>query len=234
MARRAKVTCSIVTTSDGGGSDSGNFSLDDKGSGETFEDVRQREESSIATAGQLGAAFLDLDTPKVIEQFAMRSIDGAEVGIRYNGAPASVVGVGGAFATIVNGDAFTLDLDQGGVKTVTFQTGDTTLAKVIARINADVGAIVASDAAGQLKITGVKSGGEEAKARTWQYGSIVLAGSALAKLGLSAGTSYGSGRDDSTDGRILKDFPTSGAMKTTRIELSGSAKIKTHAAGRAQ
>lgn len=163
----------------------------------------------------------------------MLSIDGSEIAIRYNGAPASVVGSAGAFGTIVGGDAFTIDDDQGGVKTVTFEAGDTTLAKVIARINAAVGAIVASDSAGQLKLTGAKSGGKEAADRTWQYGSIVLAGAALAKLGLVAGTTYGSGRDESTDMRVLHDFPTSGPMKTTRIELSGAGKIKTHVAGRA-
>lgn len=163
----------------------------------------------------------------------MLSIDGSEIAIRYNGSPASIVGSAGAFGTIVGGDAFTIDDDQGGVKTVTFEAGDTTLAKVIARINAAVGAIVASDSAGQLKLTGAKSGGKEAADRTWQYGSIVLAGAALAKLGLVAGTTYGSGRDESTDMRVLHDFPTSGPMKTTRIELSGAGKIKTHVAGRA-
>lgn len=223
-----------MTSSDGGvPSDAGTFSLDDRGAGTTYEDVRQREESALNTGGQLGSVFQQLDAPPVVEEFAMLSIDGSEIAIRYNGAPASVTGSAGAFGTIVGGDAFTIDSDQGGVKTVTFEASDTTLAKVVARINAEVGAIVASDSAGQLKLTGVKSGGKEAADRTWQYGSIVLAGAALAKLGLVAGTTYGSGRDESTDMRVLHDFPTSGPMKTTRIELSGSGKIKTHVAGRA-
>lgn len=233
--RRAKVTCSIVTSGSECGADADSFSLDDKGAGDSFEDVRECQERSFKTDGQIGAAFIALDAPAVIERFAMRSIDSTEIAIRYNGVPASVTAAGMALGTIANGDAFTITPDQGAMVTVTFLTGDTNLALVIARINAAAGAIIAgADATGTLlKLTGSKTGGKDAADRTWQYGSLVLAGSALAKLGLTAGTYYGGGRDDSTDGRLFKDFPTSGPLKTTKIELSGSGRIKTHVAGRA-
>ena len=56
---------------------------------------------------------------------------------------------------------------------------------------------------------------------------------AVAKLGLVAGTTYGSGEDFAFTNRFLLEPPTSGLRAVTRIELSGNSDLTSYYAGRA-
>lgn len=227
MSARVKLTATLVVDQ------AASIDLSDTSGGSVFDDVRVRAEGLLATSGVLGAAWQELDAPAKVSQFSLRSIDGSEVAARVNAAPATVLGSGASFGTIANGETLQVNVDQGGTVTVTFLTGDTTLAAVVARINAALGAIVASSNGGQLQLTGAKTGGADAVARSWQYGTVqVVGGTALAKLGLSTGTTYGAGRDVSTTGRIFMEFPgLSSPLAVTSIHLSGSGRIRTHIAG---
>lgn len=206
---------------------------DDTGSGSTHEYVRDYPAYQLATTGTPGAVFRLLDSPTIVEKLFIHSLSKQDVAVRLNGAAATLIGSAAAFGTLVNGDSFTINTDQGGVIVVTFETGDITGAKAAARINALVGAIVATiDAtSGQLRLTGTKTGGQDAFAKSFQYGSIVLgAGAALAKLGLAVGTTYGAGDDRVISGRLLEEPSTTRTV--SKIELSGSASLNMVVAGR--
>jgi len=236
VAQRTKLSGTLSTSPSGStsGGASGELLLDFSGAGDLFDDVRQREGWRLATSGNVGAVFATLDAPATIGQLLLMVRNAAEVAVRLNGAVAQVVGTGQAFGTIAGGETLVVTVDQGTQTTVTFLAGDTTGAKVAARINAAVGAIVASVATdGNLALSGAKTGGASAKAKAYAYGSIeVGAGSTgLAKLGLAAGTTLGSGEELGLVRRLLLEPPTSGARILTRVELSGSADLVTHAAG---
>jgi len=99
---------------------------------------------------------------------------------------ATVTGSGASFSTIVGGDSISLSIDGGPVTPVVFAASDVTLATVISRINATLGATVASGSA-QLILTGLRlgTGGKVIRAD--------ITSGCLAKLGLTAGTSSGTG-----------------------------------------
>jgi hypothetical protein len=103
-------------------------------------------------------------------------------------AAAQVTGAAGTYPTLfAGGEALSIALDGAAPVTVTFLAADQLLADVIARINATMGATIASNSAGQLRLTGVREG---------TGGSIVIAnvsGTPLATLGLTAGTTAGTG-----------------------------------------
>jgi hypothetical protein len=107
------------------------------------------------------------------------------VNATFTAAAAAVTGSGAAFGSITAGLQAVLGYDAASNFTVTFQTGDTTIANVVARINAAAGFAFASNNAGQLELTGLQQG---------SGGSVrVVSGTALADLGLTAGTTLGTG-----------------------------------------
>ena len=230
---QVKVTLMLSPAPDGcddGISASVDFS--DRGRGATYPLGIVQQPMQLATAGNPGAVFVAVPTPPVVQAIGMQA--SAPVCVRYNGAPAKVTGSGAAFSTIAGADSFTLAVDNVSTSVV-FEAGDTTLAAVIARINALAGAIIASaDTTGtQLVLTGARSGGAAALARAMQYGFITLSGSALGKLGLVAGTTYGSG-DDRTTARLYDEpSTTSPTGPVTKIELSGTASVALAIYGRA-
>jgi hypothetical protein len=234
MASTSQVALTVTVAPQGsalGGT--GTISASDASPTTSFADVRQREAFALSTLGSVGAAWTTLDTPAQIRQLLLQSRSGTEFAIRLNGAVASVKGSGATFGTITNTDTFTLTVDGGSPTAVNFATGDTTIALVIARINAALGLNVASnDGSGNLVLSGARTGGAVASALGHTYGQIVLATSAtLAKLGLNAGTTLGAGVDIGAMSRFFCDFPSSGARIVTKVELSGSADMITHAAG---
>lgn len=102
-------------------------------------------------------------------------------------AAATVTGTGAAFNTIVSGDAFGVKIDGGPQVNVLLGGADTTVAAVISRVNTALGYTAASDDGGQLKLAGIRQG---------TGGSVELievAPGVLAKLGLTAGTTAGTG-----------------------------------------
>lgn len=103
---------------------------------------------------------------------------------------ATVTGSGGAFATLANGETAVLGADDGDNFTVTFVTGDDTLAEAITRINAAAGFTFASAATGELKLTGRRTD-DRAQVR-------VVSGTALTKLGLTVANTAGSSASAAT------------------------------------
>jgi hypothetical protein len=237
MSVRITVTGTILVQPSGSDrGESSSLNIGDTVTMREFSDARSRSSYRVATSGALGSVFEALDTPAVNEQLVLMS-GGSEVCVRLNGVVARVTSSSLAgYGTIANLDAFTLGIDSVN-HAIVFQTGDTTAAKIAARINSIVGAIVATvSSTGLLVIAGSKTGDADAKAASMQYGEVALTdgvGAPLAKLGLTAGTTNGKGKDLRFTGRFFIEPPSSGVGAITSVELSGSAEIVTHVAGRA-
>jgi len=77
---------------------------------------------------------------------------GGDATATFTATAASVTGTGASFATIGAGEYVDLAIDGAAPVRTTFQTGDTSLAAVIARINGTFGAPIASTATTQLKL----------------------------------------------------------------------------------
>lgn len=102
-------------------------------------------------------------------------------------AVATVTGSGASFGSVLPGESFGVRVDGGQQVTVTFAGGDTTQAAVIARINAALGYAAAATSTTQIALSGIRPG---------TGGSLVLSSitsGLLAKLGLAAGTTAGTG-----------------------------------------
>lgn len=103
-------------------------------------------------------------------------------------APAQVTGAAGTYpTTFAGGESMTIALDGANPVTVTFTATDQSLAAVVARINATMGATIASDFGGQLRLTGLVQG---------LSGSLTVAnvsGTPLATFGIAAATTPGTG-----------------------------------------
>lgn len=101
---------------------------------------------------------------------------------------ATVTGASQAFSTIIGGDSVWITVDQSQPIKVTFAATDTTQSAVIARINSTLGATVATTSTAEIALTGLQYG---------TGGKIVLANvtgsTVLTKLGLTAGTTNGTG-----------------------------------------
>ena len=182
----------------------------------------------VATPGAVGATFVPLPTSV---QHAERLIAdlgvGADLVLRIGGAPAKVVGSVTANPGLIAGDTLTLNVDGGGLVTTTFAGGES-IAQAAAAIDS---AFVASgrtspasvDAtSGGLALAGTKTGDASASARGWQSGSLVLGGTALAKLGLGAGTTWGTGDDIRVGGTPVLVLPFPSSSTPARVEVSGS------------
>lgn len=180
---------------------------------------------TVSTPGAAGASFVTLETPvRQVERILADFASGTNVVIRLDGAVASVTG-GATPPVLTDGWTAVLNVDGAGNVTTSFLAADNTMALVAKRINYAHGAQVASvDAVtGALVISGTKTGGDDARKKSFQYGSVVVvSGTALAALGLTAGTTYGSGEDHPHGaGGVQINRPSSSLPK--RIELSGSA-----------
>lgn len=190
----------------------------------TSHDYLDGTPRNVSTAGAIGAAFVQLETPVVqIERLVADIPAGADLVLRMGGAVAEVLGASAATG-FSGSETAVLAVDAGGNVTVTFEAGDTTQALAAKRINWAFGAQVADlDTSGKLRLRGARTGGADAEARGWAYGKVkVVSGSALTGLGLTAGSTYGQGDDQRVGaGPFAKTFPA-GALPR-RLELSGSA-----------
>lgn len=180
---------------------------------------------NVSTAGAVGAAFVQLETPVAqIERFVAELPPGADLVLRFGGAVAEVLGT--SFApSFSGGEQAVLAIDAGGNVTVTFEDGDDSLALAVKRINYAFGAQIADvDAStGKLRLRSLRTGDAGAAAKGFAYGLVkVVSGTALSTLGLSAGSTYGQGDDQRVGaGPFAKTFPSSALPR--RVELSGSA-----------
>lgn len=111
--------------------------------------------------------------------------DGVAKTATFAGTAASVTAVAGTYTSFVGGEILPIELDDGSFVDVQFQPGDNTLTAIIARINVVLGATVASNASGELKITST----------TFGTGSKVAigAGTTATTLGLSTTPATGTG-----------------------------------------
>jgi hypothetical protein len=149
------------------------------------------------------------------------SIDGGgAVTATFTGVAATVTGSAAAFGSITAGLVATFTVDGGIPFSVTFQTGDTTIANVIARINAFAGFTFASNSAGQLQLTGRQAG---------TGGSIVIAaGTANTDLGLTAATTNGTGNVANINAVAPSELNTvvHAAVATANVELLPTGYIR--------
>lgn len=134
---------------------------------------------------------------------------------------ATVTGTGAALATIIGGDTCSVQVDTGPVTRVTFAASDTTIAAVVARINNSLGATVAANASSQVRLTGLQLG---------TGGKIVLADvttGVLAKLGLTAGTTNGTGNVASlgavTPTEVATLINASASMTSANVKAAAGA-----------
>lgn len=112
---------------------------------------------------------------------------GSAASTAFTGVNATITGTGAAFGTILSGDAFGISIDGGPQVTVTFGAADTSIAAVVARINSVLGYTAASNASGQLRLDGIVDGTAGRIVRVETNTGV------LAKLGLTAGTTNGTG-----------------------------------------
>lgn len=109
-------------------------------------------------------------------------------------APAQVTGAAGTYpTTFAGGESMTIALDGANPVLVAFTATDQSLAAVVARINSTMGATIASDFGGQLRLTGLVQG---------TLGSLTVAnvsGTPLATFGIAAATTPGTGNVGNVD-----------------------------------
>jgi hypothetical protein len=190
----------------------------------------------VATSGAVGAVFVDHPTSvRQIERIVADVPSGADVVFRFGGAVATVLGSVSS-PSISGGETIELAIDAGDPVETELEAGDTTIAKIAKRINFAHGAQIASvdGTTGKLRLTGVLTGGADAKAKGFAYGEIeIVGGTGLSALGLTEGSTFGSGDDQRVGpGLFAKTFP-SGA-RPSRLELSGTASgLKVWTAGKA-
>ncbi len=179
---------------------------------------------TVSTSGALGSAFVQLETPVVqVERLVADFPSGTDLVLRCSGEPAEVVGTVTS-PTIAGNETITMAVDGLGSVTTVLDADDTTIAKIAKRVNFFHGLQIASvDTSGGLAITGSKTGGPDAAAKGWSHGKIAITGgTGLTALGLSIGTTYGSGEDSRVSaGPFSRTFPSSALP--TQIELSGSS-----------
>jgi len=189
----------------------------------TSHDYVDATPRNVSTAGAVGAAFVQLETPvQQIERIAADLPSGADLVLRFGGVVAEVLGASAATG-FSGGETAVLAIDAGDNTTVTFESGDTTQALAAKRINWAFGAQIAdTDSSGKLRIRSLRTGDAGAAAKGYAFGRVrVVSGTALAGLGLTAGDTYGQGDDQRAGtGPLAKTFPSSSLPR--KVELSGS------------
>lgn len=191
---------------------------------ELYQSATYADDLQIATAGAIGAEFVDLDVLQELDaiEFLYVRTD-RQLRFRIGAEVAEVLGVGAAFGTVLNGETLTFDLDGVSIVATFVVPGDTTAAAIAARINAACALAglatprcTVDAASGQLRISGILTGaaGEVA----------ITGGTAVAKLGLTGLTDTGAGADVDVDGPALITFPRF-PNAPERIQVSGAGVI---------
>jgi hypothetical protein len=133
--------------------------------------------------------------------------DAGTTTVTFTGTAGTVTGSGASFASITAGLTAVLGYDGAPNFTVTFQSTDTTIAAVIARINAAAGFTFVSNSSSQLKLTGLQVG---------TGGNVrVVSGTALTDLGLTVGTTNGTGPFANFNAALPSEINTKIASATT-------------------
>ena len=185
----------------------------------------------ILTSGNPGDNFVDLDVLEgftAIELLAAKTT--SKMVLRIDAAPALLEGSGGTFPTgFVGGELLVLSFDGGSSFTTTFTVAAQSAQDVANEINAAAAlAQIATPRAtvatsGQLQLQGVLTGPQ---------GMVtVVSGTALGTLGLTTGTTLGTGADVFVQGDFLVMFPRD-TDAPARIQVSGQGGISLLAGGR--
>jgi len=160
-----------------------------------------------------------------LEPAQVLSLDiGAQpVSATFTATAASVTGVAGVYPTLfIGGETLTVGYDGAPDITVTFLAGDQTALQVAARINAYAGFAFADVSGGQVRLTGLQRG-TGAQAR-------VVSGSAgvLASLGLTAGTTTGTGNVGNIDAVLFTEIRTivQTAIPGTLVEQDSQGRLR--------
>ncbi len=205
--------------------------------------------AGLATLTTTGAATQGSVTSTNAEPFNLAPGDDLDIKVdgggtqtaTFDAAPATVTGSSGTYpTTFTGGETIILEMNNdGNTQTITFTSGAQTLAQVIDEINPQLQVGYADDNGGELRLTSDKAGtGSEID---------ITGGTALATLGLSTGTTNGTGdvidvdavtaaevktrvEDDTTaqvtvgsDGKVTIKTPTVGAGGSIQVEASSTA-----------
>lgn len=191
----------------------------------SFEAIKSTDCAvQVATLGSIGQNWSEL--PVLLGVYQLLSLKtSAAVKLRIGAAPASIPGSAGVFpATTINGSTFAFTADAVPVS-FAFAGGSLSAAQVANQINAAAVAAglsflpAAVTAAGQLTLSGLKTGTDGSLAITTGIAAIGLPTTAAVK---------GAGADVDVWGSFLVQF---GQLGPSRIQISGNAKIEILAAG---
>lgn len=138
-------------------------------------------------------------------------------------ATAGTVTSSGATYAMSAGQTVTLGYDGAANFTVTFLAGDTTQAAVIARINQYAGFAIAAVSAGQYSLTGLQLG-YQAQVRVIGASS----GGVLTALGLTVGTTFGTGNVANILSVAFSEINTvvATAIPNTAVELDSNGNLR--------
>jgi len=191
---------------------------------------------SIATAGALGAEFVELDILRDLGEIEFLYVmTSARVRLRIDARPSTTLAVGGIYPTLfVGGESVDWYLDALAVIPVTFDAGDQSVEQVAARFNAAAALAGAPTprvtvSNGQLLFTSAVASPISSESRN----AFVISAPAVAtRLGLTTPTlTPGKGGDVELCGLGMLQFPRS-PNAPVRIDASGNATIEIIAAGR--
>ena len=142
----------------------------------------------------------------------------------FNATAGTITSTSGTYASINPGDTITLGIDQATNFTVTFLTGDTTQANIIARINQYAGFTIAATVTGStFSLTGLAKG-TQAQVRVVSSST----GAVLTNLGLSVGTTYGTGNVGNIAAVKPSEVATvvQAAISNTRVETDQNGNLR--------
>jgi hypothetical protein len=197
---------------------------------------RQYQAKVESTMELLTAAgtFVDLDGVDTLTEVRLLYLKtSANVVLRLYAVPAQAQAVTGTFPTTFAGGETLITTIDGTVVTTTFQVGDQTAAQCAARINAAMAlAGFATPRAtvvnGQLLITGVATAVDGAA------GILSFAGTGAATLALDTATltpTDALGQDVDINGLYIQEFPWTGGLAPTAVQISGQSTVDVTAAG---
>lgn len=137
-------------------------------------------------------------------------------------ATAGTVTGSGATYSISAGDTLVLGYDGAANFTTTFLAGDTSVANVVARVNQYAGFAMATNAAGQVALTGIQKG-NQAQVRVVSGSSGVLTA-----LGLTAATTFGTGNVQNVAAVTAQEVKTvvEAAVSNSLVEVDQNGALR--------
>lgn len=146
------------------------------------------------------------------------------VSATFSAAVAAVTGSGAAFGSLVAGNQVTLGYDGAPNFTVTFQSTDTTISAVLARINQFAGFTFASNTGGQLTLTGLQAG----NAGQVRVVSDNASGAVITDLGLTVATTLGTGNVGNAASVSQSEVQAvvQAAVANSKVEFNSSSQMR--------